>query len=98
MAWKNAPGAQRDLPPNWDKLREECKHRAGGRCERIMASGRRCPRRGNEANHYGKPWEHHKLEWLCQHHHMIETQKQAQEARKPKVKRKRTPERPGRLR
>jgi len=96
MAWDKTPGTRRDLPPDWHRLVQKCKAAAGGRCEWILPSGRRCPRDGEEADHYGQAWEHNKLRWLCSHHHKIHTQRQAQRARskasgRPKPKKQRHP-------
>lgn len=93
MPWSNQPGTQRDLPANWSELRAACERRAGGRCEWIMPSGRRCPRQGSEADHYGKSWQHHLLRWLCAEHHKEHTQAQSRQARtrKPRIRRQRHP-------
>lgn len=82
MPWDRRPGTRRDLPPGWAGLRDACKRRAGGRCEWILPSGARCPRPGNEADHYGRPDEHNKLRWLCPDHHKMHTARQAVEARR----------------
>lgn len=81
MAWDRTPGTRRDLPKDWPQRVQRCKDAAGGRCEWILPSGRRCPRDGAEADHYGKSWEHHKLRWLCTTHHKQRTAKQALAAR-----------------
>ena len=100
MAWDKTPGTRRDLPPNWHQLVAACKRDAGGRCEWILPSGRRCPREGTDADHYGKPWEHQKLRWLCAHHHKLRTAAQALAARtRGGTPKKTTPKRhPGQLR
>lgn len=97
MPWSNAPGTRRDLPDNWDELVAACKKAAGYRCEWRMRSGRRCPRRGTEVDHYGESWEHDKLRLLCRDHHNEHTQEQAQRARNRKPTTRRRPH-PGRLR
>lgn len=81
MAWDRTSGTRRDLPADWHKRRQRCKRDAGGRCEWILPSGRRCPREGSEADHYGEPWEHDKLRWLCTTHHKQRTAAQALAAR-----------------
>src|SRR5690606_24617426 len=91
--WKNAPGPQRDLPGNWAQIVADARERAGGRCEMSLPSGKRCPRPGREAHHYGRPDEHDKVMWICTRHHQIETQKQAISARtkKPVIRKQRHP-------
>lgn len=94
MAWGKRG---RDLPANWSALVKDCKEAAGGRCEKIMPSGRRCPRPGSEADHYGDKDDHTKLRWLCTDHHLERTLAQAYAARVRKPTPKKRPH-PGRLR
>lgn len=82
MAWDRRSGTRRNLPKDWPARVKRCKAAAGGRCEKIMPSGRRCPRQGSEADHYGAPDDHDSLRWLCEAHHKEHTQKQAQAARR----------------
>jgi hypothetical protein len=82
----------RDLPPDWEKRRQERKAIAGGRCEamsRITAGGRtydfgiRCDREGAEADHHRSRDDHRveSLRWLCPLHHKRKTQREARQAR-----------------
>lgn len=98
MAWDRTPGARRDLPPDWHRIVQKVKTAAGGRCEWILPSGRRCPRDGTDADHYGQPWEHNKLRWLCPKHHKDRTAKQALAARMGPKKKPKKQRHPGALR
>jgi len=98
VAWDRTPGTRRDLPPDWPRRRKDCADAAGGRCEWILPSGKRCPRKGNEADHYGQPWEHDKLRWLCPDHHKKHTARQALAARRAPSKKTKPKRHPGQLR
>lgn len=69
-AWR---GSRRhgQLPKNWADIRKVVKARAGGRCEKLLPSGARCPRRGTDADHVTDPDNHDPsaLEWTCSYHH-----------------------------
>ena len=77
-------GSQRrdELPDNWPELRREVIRRARGQCEwRLPKTGKRCPRRGTDVDHFGGKHDHTKLRLLCTEHHAKHTAKQAKEAR-----------------
>jgi 5-methylcytosine-specific restriction protein A len=89
-----------ELPANWHALREACRRAAGGRCQWRLKSGKRCPRPGTDADHYGDKDDHTKLRWLCSAHHKLHTAAQARRAKAArKAKTRRPPERhPGDIR
>lgn len=82
MGWETSDRHER-LPPNWDGLVRQVKERAGGRCERKLASGRRCPRPGVDADHIRNGDDHRlsNLELLCEHHHDTKSSREGLTAR-----------------
>ena len=84
-----------DLPANWEALRREVIARAGGRCEQVKADGTRCRLPGRDVHHAGDRMDHRTevLRFLCEHHHKVITQQQAQAARWPVRESKRPRER-----
>lgn len=89
------------LPTNWPALRAMVKERAGGRCQWLLPDGNRCRTDGNECDHIGSNRDHSlaNLRWLCAKHHMEDTQRRAQEARRKYAEPLRAPEaHPGRRR
>jgi hypothetical protein len=75
--WRSQP-----MPRGWERMRRECKQRAGGRCEAVNREGERCIEAGNEAHHAGGPDEHDNLVWLCRWHHQRITAWQASAGKK----------------
>lgn len=85
----------RDLPAGWEKLRQQRKKMAGGRCEvmsqirgnsrTIYGEGTRCVRKGSELDHVGDRDDHRieMLRWTCWPHHRAKTSKQSAAARWP---------------
>lgn len=69
------------LPADWPKRREQVKKRAGGRCEKFLPSGKRCPRRGTDCDHKIAGDNHAltNLQWLCEEHHKQKTRAEAAE-------------------
>ena len=63
------------LPVNWDELRSFVALRAGGRCEAVKSSGRRCPNAGTDCDHVQAGDDHalENLQWLCGWHHRAKT-------------------------
>lgn len=93
-AWR---GSRRrgQLPANWTDIRKAVKARAGGRCEKRLPSGARCPRRGTDADHVGDRDNHSmsNLEWACSFHHLAKSSIEGQvEKAKRAAKWKREPE------
>jgi hypothetical protein len=67
-------GSQRRfrLPKNWAELVATVHRRSGMRCEFVLPSGRRCPRRATGGVDHIIPNDDHSLSNLrdsCQHHH-----------------------------
>jgi hypothetical protein len=81
MGWE---GHDRDLPPDWPAIRgkfiRQRKHIDGGRCQKRLPSGARCPRPGTDVDHRSDRDDHTDLQLLCDAHHKAKTQ---QEARAP---------------
>jgi len=71
------------LPSDWPARVAATKAAAGGRCEQILPSGKRCPRPGTDCDHKSDPLNHDDLQWLCRRHHDIKT---GEEARAGRVK------------
>lgn len=89
-----------ELPPNWAKLRAECKRRAGGRCEHVGPSGARCVNQGTDADHALNRDIHSVLMWLCHEHHKRKTAEESRDAKRGKRRkgaRRRRDDRPGAL-
>lgn len=82
MAWENSNRRER-LPENWPTLVAETKRRAKGRCQQILPSGKRCPRRGTDTDHKipGDDHRQSNLQLLCEHHHAIKSSKEGRAAR-----------------
>lgn len=86
------------LPANWaSEIVPEVKRLAGNRCQKILPSGKRCPRVGTDVDHVIPNDDHRysNLRLLCEHHH---DQKSAAEGvagrfAKRQPKNKRPPER-----
>jgi len=76
-------------------LRQQVKERAGGRCEKRLPSGKRCPRVGVECDHIIRGNDHRlrNLRWLCVPHHRAKSAREGQEAQRPKGERNRPTER-----
>lgn len=68
--WTDSNRRQR-LPANWNALRDTVTKRAGGRCEAIKSSGRRCPNPGTDCDHIvaGDDHDPANLQLLCLWHH-----------------------------
>lgn len=99
-------GRRAELPPDWDKIRQQVFQRDGHRCTAILPSGKRCPRgrmtgHSIECDHIGDRLDH-RIEALatkCSHHHMKKTQGEALEGRTKRQGPKRpSEEHPGRIR
>lgn len=81
MSWETSDRESR-LPPDWWRLRGHVKKRAGSQCE-WEENGIRCPLLGNQCDHI-IPGDNHdpsNLQWLCEGHHKIKTQKESAAAR-----------------
>lgn len=83
MAWEGS-NRRAELPADWPARREACKQRAGGRCEWVRSSGRRCTSPGTDADHRTSRDNHDDLQWLCRFHHNMKTQAEAQAAKAAK--------------
>lgn len=100
MAWAKDSPRRAQLPPDWARRVKACKDAAGGRCEQILPSGKRCPRRGTDADHKSDPLDHDDLQWLCPTHHSRKTSAEAREGRmknKARAKRPAETRHPGRI-
>lgn len=94
-------GGRRDLPSNWNKIREEVFKRDGYQCTQALPkTGKRCPRGRSggyriECDHIGDKHDHSlaNLTTLCQHHHEQRTAAQGVAAREQKKAPKRPEER-----
>lgn len=80
--WEGSDRKSR-LPDNWDELRAIVKARAGGRCELLMASGKRCHDKGTDCDHKVRGDDHSlgNLQWICAWHHRRKTAMEGNEAR-----------------
>lgn len=78
------------LPADWPKRVAKTKHLAKNRCQWILESGRRCPRKGTDCDHiiHGDNHSQANLQLLCEAHHSIKT---SREARAALARRKITP-------
>lgn len=80
MTWASAG---RRLPPDWKRRVAAVKARAHGRCQWVMADGRRCPDPGTDCDHINDPDDHAltNLQWLCGWHHDRKTAAQSAAAK-----------------
>ena len=98
MAWEGS-NRRAQLPPDWARRRQACLDAAGGRCEQLLPSGRRCPRPATDADHKNDPNDHDDLQALCSTHHKRKTSQEAREGKARKGSWTREPEaHPGRRR
>ena len=81
--WQTSDRRDR-LPPNWSRLVQLVKERAGGRCQARLPSRKRCPRDGAQCDHIvaGDNHDLSNLQWLCEYHHERKTVAEAAEARR----------------
>lgn len=71
MGWETSDRRER-LPSNWPQLVKIVRKRSGGRCEFLLPSGKRCPRKGDGGVDHIVNDDNHSLENLrdtCKHHH-----------------------------
>lgn len=93
--WDDSDRKQR-LPANWaSEIVPEVKRRAGGRCQKILPSGARCPRLGTDVDHVipGDDHRYSNLRLLCGHHHAIKSAYEGVAGRRARKKPRRPPER-----
>jgi len=95
VAWSARSDRRQELPPNWPALREQVKARAGGRCEKRLPSGARCPRDGVDCDHIipGNDHRLRNLRWLCPTHHGQKSAREGWQAQRPKGEKNRPTER-----
>lgn len=98
MAWATS-NRRAQLPPDWAKRAKACLAAAGGRCEWLLPSGKRCPRPATDADHKSDPLDHDDLQALCRTHHNKKTGEEARAGRIDRSKANRPAEtrHPGRL-
>lgn len=96
MPWETS-NRRAELPADWDKIRVAQLERDDNRCTWRLPSGKRCPRRATEVDHYGDKNDHTKLRSLCSDHHKQHTQSQARRARQKGSRRRRGEDHPGRV-
>jgi hypothetical protein len=72
-----------ELPPDWPLLRRVVIERAGGRCEVIKKSGRRCWDDGTDVDHKvaGRDDSLANLQLLCKWHHAQKSSREGNEAK-----------------
>src|SRR5690606_32967235 len=99
MAWESDSRRRAELPPNWEAIRREILDRDGRQCRWILPSGKRCPRRATDVDHFGDRNDHspRNLRALCTHHHAKVTAMQGVRARRKKPRRRPEERHPGRL-
>jgi len=70
------------LPEDWPLLRQAVMDRAGGRCEAIKKSGRRCWDKGTDVDHKVAGDDHSlaNLQLLCTWHHARKSSREGNEA------------------
>lgn len=75
------------LPDDWQALRKIVIERAGGRCEILMRSGKRCHDPGTDVDHVkaGDLHDLSNLQLLCRWHHGQKTAREANAARTPRT-------------
>jgi hypothetical protein len=89
MPWETSRRRER-LPSNWPQLVKAVRARSGGRCEFLLPSGRRCPRRADGGVDHKIPNDDHSMSNLrdsCKHHHGKKSSAEglaAREANKPR--------------
>ena len=96
MPWATDSRRRAELPPDWARRRKACIDAADGQCERILPSGKKCPRRATDADHAGDRMDHDTLEALCATHHKMKTQTEAKAARSPPGRRRQPEQHPRR--
>lgn len=67
----SATNRREELPPNWEKIRQDVLDRDGGRCVWLVPSGARCPNDATDVDHIGSKRVHESwnLRSLCGPHH-----------------------------
>lgn len=88
--WKLSEGKEtrkERLPSNWDALKVIVKARAGGRCQIIMRSGKRCHDPGTDVDHIQRGDNHDlaNLQLICNWHHGQKTSREANAAKEPRT-------------
>lgn len=71
------------LPANWPELVNKVKKRARKQCEKVLPSGRRCPRKGTDVDHI-IPGDDHRmtnLRLLCEAHHAPKSSREGHAAK-----------------
>lgn len=94
MAARKWAAGRRELPKNWEQIRQAVFDRDGHRCTQVLPSGNRCPRSEGqllsdgtrvklECDHVGDRSDHsmENLTSLCQTHHAKKTSQQGVEGR-----------------
>lgn len=86
MGWETS-NRRKDLPPNWNKVRQERFKVDGYRCTARDEYGQRCTFAAEECDHIGKRTDHRieMLRSLCTWHHSKKTAEQGQEAMRKKM-------------
>lgn len=81
MSWEGSDRKSR-LPSDWPRRRAEVKARAGGRCEVLMKSGKRCHDKGTDCDHVipGDDHELSNLQWICDWHHKQKSSREGHDA------------------
>lgn len=86
MPWVTDSSSERrlSLPPDWKRRVEETKQAAGGICQWVRSSGRRCNQPGTDCDHIDDPNDHSFVNrrWLCRYHHNMHTAQQSAQARR----------------
>ena len=80
--WKGSNRRER-LPANWAALVKAVHARSGDRCEFVLPSGARCPRKADGGVDHRIPNDDHSMTNLrdsCQHHHGKKSSAEGNEA------------------
>ncbi len=93
MPWDTSDRKGR-LPDDWETVvRPAVLRRCGGRCEKLLKSGARCPRPATDVDHKVPGDDHsmRNLQGLCGHHHAQKSAREGNQARRQASGKKKRP-------